>query len=112
MSKTPCCCGLQGPRTGPAASLLILSNRIDPITPLENACKLSHHHPGSSVVVESVGHCALTRSKCIKDITREYFNTGKVPTNGTTRAAESKASIPKDSTIVFTPQLRLGWIWR
>jgi hypothetical protein len=70
----------------PAAPMLLLSSRLDPVTPLANAYLMSAGHPGSAVVMQdSVGHCALPTgwSECTNEILREYFDTGKVPKNGT-----------------------------
>ena len=66
----------------PAAPLLFLSNRRDPVTPLRSARNMAKEHPGAGVVVqESVGHCALLSapSNCTNDVLREYWDTGKVP---------------------------------
>lgn len=70
----------------PAAPLLFLSSRLDPVTPVRNAFAMSARHPGSSVVIqESLGHCALASgvSRCTADIVRTYFETGQVPESGT-----------------------------
>lgn len=72
-----------GPVKGkPAAPLLFLSARLDPVTPLASARKMAKNHPGAAVVVqESMGHCALgsAKSDCTEGIAREYMDTGKVP---------------------------------
>ncbi|KAK2027155.1 hypothetical protein LX32DRAFT_664787 [Colletotrichum zoysiae] len=69
----------------PAAPLLFLTSRIDPVTPLRNARKESERHPGSAVVIqESVGHCTSpTISSCITRVIREYLEHGIVPKSGT-----------------------------
>ncbi|KAK2056536.1 hypothetical protein LY76DRAFT_576156 [Colletotrichum caudatum] len=69
----------------PAAPLLFLTSRLDPVTPLRNARKESERHPGSAVVIqESVGHCSLpTISTCITRVIREYLEQGIVPKSGT-----------------------------
>ncbi|KAJ6785729.1 hypothetical protein PWT90_07103 [Aphanocladium album] len=70
----------------PAAPLLFLSARLDPVTPLRSARKMAAQHPGAAVVVqESMGHCALgsAKSKCTAGIAREYMHTGKVPSQET-----------------------------
>jgi len=77
--------------------MLILSARYDHATPLENAFALSRMHEGSAVVVqESVGHVALSvsTSECTAKIVREYFDTGRLPVNGTSCAADCEAGIP------------------
>ncbi|OAA73945.1 Peptidase S33 tripeptidyl aminopeptidase-lik [Cordyceps fumosorosea ARSEF 2679] len=66
----------------PAAPLLFLSSRLDPVTPLRSARRMAAMHPGAALVVqESMGHCALAsaRSECTARVAREYMHTGKVP---------------------------------
>lgn len=66
----------------PAAPILFMSPRLDPVTPLKAAREMSRGHPGSRlVIVELEGHCAITSgpSKCRDEILREYFDTGDVP---------------------------------
>ncbi|KAM3446209.1 hypothetical protein MY3296_009886 [Beauveria thailandica] len=70
----------------PAAPLLFLSSRLDPVTPLRSARRMAAKHPGAAVVVqESMGHCALgsANSECTRGIAREYMDTGKVPSRET-----------------------------
>ncbi|OLN96245.1 Tripeptidyl aminopeptidase 2 [Colletotrichum chlorophyti] len=69
----------------PAAPLLFLSSRLDPVTPLRNAWAMSKTHPGSAVVIqESVGHCAsAAASRCTKKIIQDYLEHGLVPKSGT-----------------------------
>lgn len=70
----------------PAAPLLFMSSRIDPVTPLANAYAMAARHPGSGVLVqESVGHCALGAavSSCTEKAVRAYFENGTVPEEGT-----------------------------
>ncbi|KAH8898048.1 hypothetical protein GQ53DRAFT_837065 [Thozetella sp. PMI_491] len=70
----------------PAAPLLILSTRLDPVTPMVNANLMSAGHPGSAVVVQQgAGHCvvASTWSECVNEIVRDFFEHGTVPKNGT-----------------------------
>lgn len=73
-------------RGKPAAPLLFLSSRLDPVTPLRSARRMAAAHPGAAVVLqESMGHCALSsaNSECTKGIAREYMDTGKVPSRET-----------------------------
>ncbi|KAK5994926.1 Serine protease Hip1-like protein [Cladobotryum mycophilum] len=66
----------------PAAPLLFLNSRLDPVTPLSAARAMAKGHPGSAVVVqESMGHTALINgpSKCTWDIVSEYLSSGNVP---------------------------------
>lgn len=92
----------------PAAPLLILSTRIDNATPLANAWKLSRAHKGSSVVVQNgVGHCALSsaQSECTYGVVREYFNTGRVPKNGTICEPSCTPHIPRQDCPSLIPGL-------
>ncbi|KAH8894504.1 peptidase S33, tripeptidyl-peptidase [Thozetella sp. PMI_491] len=66
----------------PAAPLLFMSNRYDPITPLRNARTMARSHPGAGVLVqESTGHCVIRgpMGPCVKKVVSEYFDTGTVP---------------------------------
>lgn len=69
----------------PAAPILFLSNRLDPVTPLSAARRMSAGHPGSRVVVQdALGHCALlaAQSNCTYSVLSDYMDTGKVPEEG------------------------------
>jgi hypothetical protein len=66
----------------PAAPLLFVSNRLDPVTPLRSARRMAESHPGSAVLVQnSTGHCAWgsAPSKCTWRIVSDYFHLGTVP---------------------------------
>ncbi|KAJ6787356.1 hypothetical protein PWT90_05947 [Aphanocladium album] len=67
----------------PAAPLLFLSTRYDPVTPLRNARAMASQHPGAGVLVtEAMGHSAIGHgraSDCTKKIVSEYFDKGIVP---------------------------------
>ncbi|KAJ3528534.1 hypothetical protein NM208_g10156 [Fusarium decemcellulare] len=70
----------------PAAPLLFLTSRLDPVTPAINAGLMSAGHPGSAVVIQdSVGHCTIPAgwSDCTNKILQDYFEFGVVPENGT-----------------------------
>lgn len=69
----------------PAAPLLFLSTRLDPVTPLRNAVNMAKNHPGAAVVIqENTGHCSLSApSKCTRTIIQDYLEHGKMPENGT-----------------------------
>lgn len=66
----------------PAAPILFLSNRLDPVTPLAAARRMSAGHAGSYVFVQdAIGHCALVsaQSTCTWAVVRDYMDTGKPP---------------------------------
>ncbi|OAA50384.1 Peptidase S33 tripeptidyl aminopeptidase-lik [Metarhizium rileyi] len=66
----------------PAAPLMFLTNRLDPVTPLAAARAMAKNHPGARVVIqEAMGHCALMSaySECTKRLVAEYLDTGKLP---------------------------------
>ncbi|KAG6033516.1 hypothetical protein E4U41_006896 [Claviceps citrina] len=69
-------------RRSPAAPLLFLSNRLDPVTPLSAARAMARGHPRAGVVVqEAMGHCAVAAaySNCTRGLVAAYFDTGSVP---------------------------------
>ncbi|KAH0522927.1 hypothetical protein TsFJ059_006709 [Trichoderma semiorbis] len=71
----------------PAAPLLFLSPRLDPVTPLNSARAMAANHPGAAVVVqESMGHCVIgtAPSDCTKNIVADYFESGTVPSEEVT----------------------------
>ncbi|PHH88192.1 hypothetical protein CDD83_7866 [Cordyceps sp. RAO-2017] len=79
------------PRPGapgsPAAPLLFLSNRLDPVTPLRAARAMAAGHPRAGLVVqEAMGHCTLASasSPCTARIVADYFDSGRLPDRGTT----------------------------
>ncbi|KAG5931025.1 hypothetical protein E4U53_001988, partial [Claviceps sorghi] len=83
--------GRRPERGRPAAPLLFLTNRLDPVTPLSAARAMARGHPRAGLVVqESMGHCAVASaySRCTKNIVAEYFATGRVPPGETTCEAE------------------------
>lgn len=67
----------------PAAPLLFLSNRWDPVTPRRSARNMYKQHPGAALVVANgMGHCAFGAgvvSKCTQTAIQEYFDKGTVP---------------------------------
>lgn len=75
-----------GVKGKPAAPLLFLTNRLDPVTPLSAARAMAANHPGAAVVVqESMGHCAIVSaaSNCTRRILADYFDKGVVPSEET-----------------------------
>lgn len=72
----------EGVEGKPLAPIFFMSSRLDPITPLEAARKMSKEHPGSKVMVlEGEGHCAVMTgpSKCRDNLLKEYMHTGELP---------------------------------
>jgi pimeloyl-ACP methyl ester carboxylesterase len=68
----------------PAAPLLFMSNRYDPITPVRHARAMAESHPGAGVIVqESTGHCVIRgpMGPCVKKAVSRYFDTGAVPSD-------------------------------
>ncbi|KAL7931456.1 TAP-like domain-containing protein [Trichoderma chlorosporum] len=75
----------------PAAPLLFLSPRLDPVTPLNSARTMAANHPGAAVIVqESMGHCVIgtAPSDCTKDLVADYFESGTVPSEETACKAQ------------------------
>ncbi|KAJ4147401.1 hypothetical protein LMH87_001922 [Akanthomyces muscarius] len=72
----------------PAAPVLFLSNRYDPVTPLRAARTVAAKYPGAGVLVqEAMGHCVFGSRKateCTRDVVRRYFDQGVVPDGETT----------------------------
>lgn len=71
----------------PAAPLLFLSARLDPVTPLSAARAMASNHPGAGFVIqESMGHCTIPTapSNCTRNIVADYFEFGTVPSEETT----------------------------
>lgn len=69
-------------KDAPAAPLLFMSTRKDPVTPLKHARKMAKRHPDAGIVVqESTGHCVSLGpfGPCVKGIVSRYFDTGEVP---------------------------------
>ncbi|KAL7951954.1 TAP-like domain-containing protein [Trichoderma barbatum] len=68
--------------TRPAAPLLFLTSRLDPVTPLSAARAMAERHPESGVLIqESIGHCAWASapSKCTWKAVSDYFHSGRFP---------------------------------
>ncbi|PTB66068.1 hypothetical protein BBK36DRAFT_1203627 [Trichoderma citrinoviride] len=68
----------------PAAPILFLSNRLDPVTPLRAAQAMAAQHPGARVLIqEGMGHCAVASapSKCTREVVADYFESGVIPSD-------------------------------
>ncbi|CAG8893419.1 unnamed protein product [Penicillium egyptiacum] len=85
------------PFTGPwgattAHPMLLVSNTLDPVTPLHSAQHMSQIFPGSRLLQqESEGHTTVTApSICVAKAIRHYFQTGKLPVAGTLCEADLK----------------------
>ncbi|KAM0475620.1 hypothetical protein ACHAPX_006944 [Trichoderma viride] len=66
----------------PAAPLLFVSNRLDPVTPLAAARAMAAQHPGAGLLIaEALGHCTKGNgdSACLHKHIADYFDTGVVP---------------------------------
>ncbi|PLB36887.1 putative proteinase [Aspergillus candidus] len=82
---------LPGPCTGNTSHpLLLVSMRLDPVTPMRSARKMSSKFPGSVVLEQdSEGHTtAAAPSLCTAGFIRHYFQTGELPPPGTTCAGD------------------------
>ncbi|KAH8897483.1 hypothetical protein GQ53DRAFT_680118 [Thozetella sp. PMI_491] len=76
----------------PAAPVLFVSSRYDPVTPLVNAYEMAKGHPGSRVLIQdNMGHGSLmSPGKCREDHIKKYFETGELPPEGTVCAPDCK----------------------
>jgi hypothetical protein len=66
----------------PAAPILFVSNRLDPVTPLSAARAMAAQHPGAGLIItEALGHGTMGTgdSACLHNYIAEYFDTGVVP---------------------------------
>lgn len=66
----------------PAAPILFVSNRLDPVTPLSAARAMAAQHPGAGLVItEALGHGTMGTgdSACLHSYIADYFDTGVVP---------------------------------
>ncbi|UKZ76729.1 hypothetical protein TrVFT333_004438 [Trichoderma virens FT-333] len=65
----------------PAAPLLFLSNRLDPVTPLSSARAMAKGHPESGLLIQqSMGHTTWGGgpSRCTWEAVRNYFDDGRI----------------------------------
>ncbi|PMB64382.1 putative hydrolase [Beauveria bassiana] len=72
----------------PAAPVLFLSTRLDPVTPLRAARKAAQMYPGAGLLVQdAMGHCVFSAhppTDCTRAVVRRYFDEGVVPSGETT----------------------------
>ncbi len=114
--RTPRAHGVASPSVSdaPAAPLLFMSTRKDPVTPLKNARKMAGRHPEAGLVVqESTGHCVTLGpfGPCVKSIVSHYFDTGEVPSGevsceGTSGAWDEGADVAETVLANFAFPLR------
>ncbi|KAF5245551.1 hypothetical protein FANTH_7303 [Fusarium anthophilum] len=79
--------------------ILLVNGKYDPVTPLDDARKISARFPRSRVVVhEGVGHGALGvhDSNCTRGIVHDYFVYGKLPQKETTCKPDQDAFVLVD----------------
>ncbi|KAK8011770.1 glycosyl hydrolase family 2 [Apiospora arundinis] len=69
----------------PAAPILFVSSRYDPVTPLPNALTMAKDHTGSRVLIqENAGYGSLfSPGRCREDYIKKYLATGKLRPGGT-----------------------------
>lgn len=75
----------------PAAPLLVLNTRVDPVSPVRAARGAAAKFPGAGLIVQdSLGHTAVLSapSNCTDNLVRDYFHTGVVP-DGEVSCAEN-----------------------
>ncbi|KAL7912442.1 TAP-like domain-containing protein [Trichoderma velutinum] len=71
----------------PAAPILFISNRLDPVTPLSAARAMAAQHPGAGLIItEGLGHGTMgtSDSACLHSHVADYFDNGVVPAGETT----------------------------
>ena len=85
---------------GPFASnvtkpMLIVNNKVDPVTPLRNAKALAERFPGSRVLeTEGEGHCMFTApSLCAARAVKAYFQSGILPEVGSKCGVSERAFV-------------------
>ncbi|OKL57393.1 hypothetical protein UA08_07409 [Talaromyces atroroseus] len=98
---------LEGPYTANTSHpLLFVSTSLDPVTPLENAKKMSRSFPGSVVLQQgSEGHTTgSSPSLCIAKAIRKYFQTGQLPASDAFCPGDLKPllGVPEESVTMLT----------
>ncbi|KAI1855807.1 hypothetical protein JX265_012070 [Neoarthrinium moseri] len=80
----------------PAAPLLFVSSRLDPVTPLANANAAARAHSGSRVLVqENAGHGSLfSPGACREGWIKRYFESGELPPEGTVCEPDCRPFMP------------------
>ncbi|THY28918.1 hypothetical protein D6D00_03967 [Aureobasidium pullulans] len=92
--------------TGPweattAHPILLIGNTADPVTPLNDALRMSDRLAGSMTLIQdSAGHCSLSAySECTAKYVRQYFHTGELPPANTTCAVDEKPFEVKEAAL-------------
>ncbi|KAK7973462.1 hypothetical protein PG988_007596 [Apiospora saccharicola] len=103
----------------PAAPILFVSSRYDPVTPLANAVAMSRDHPGSRVLVqENAGHGSLmSPGKCREGWIKRYFATGEMPPEGTVCQPDCQpfqecSRMKEVGSFAWGDETEDGWGWR
>ncbi|KAF7290832.1 hypothetical protein MIND_01324400 [Mycena indigotica] len=84
--------------------MLIVSNTMDPITPIESGLRINSLMPESSriIIQDGPGHCSLAiTTLCTAKLVRDYY-AGKLPENGTICATDYDFFPPKNETEVIS----------
>lgn len=95
---------LNGPYTGNTSHpLLFVSTKLDPVTPLKSAQRMSQKFPESVVLQQnSEGHTTgSSPSLCVAKVIREYFQTGSLPAPDTVCSTDLKPFLgaPKEDAL-------------
>ncbi|KAF7317226.1 hypothetical protein HMN09_00457700 [Mycena chlorophos] len=79
-----------GFQEGMEVPMLIVSNTMDPITPIESGLRINSFMPDSSTIIiqDGPGHCSTAiATPCTQKLVRDYY-AGVMPANGTVCATE------------------------
>ncbi|KAL3412776.1 TAP-like protein-domain-containing protein [Aspergillus fumigatus] len=93
---------LTGPYTGNTSHpILLVSNTLDPVTPLRSAKRMSEKFPGSVVLQQdSEGHTTLAApSLCVGKAIRTYFQSGVLPDPGMVCGADLKPLLGESGSV-------------
>jgi hypothetical protein len=64
--------------------MLLITNRLDPVTPINNAYTTRNRFEGSRILeIDGMGHCSYAApSKCADEAIKAYFQRGELPNEG------------------------------